>query len=118
MAQLLEAGVQVAHPCCQLAGPSRTSFRPHQALLVRGMSTHLAAFDTDTSTRVVRRGPPRVKGSPITSVQLTSDERRLLERVADAEAVSFGEVWRRALRVYAAQQGLLGEHDQEVCPAT
>ena len=76
----------------------------------------LTAFDTHTTApaRTPRRGPRRVKGSRVTSVQLTTEERRLLERLSDAEGVSFGEVWRRALRAYAADHELLAEHDREV----
>lgn len=76
----------------------------------------LTAFDTHTAparTPRPRRGRPRVKGTGITSVLLTTEERRLLERVADAEGVSFADVWRRALRAYAADHELLDD-DREV----
>jgi hypothetical protein len=71
-----------------------------------GVGAQLTAFDNEHVPRTPRRGPPRVKGSSITSVQLTPAERSLLEHVADAEGVSFGEVWRRALRLYATCQGV------------
>jgi hypothetical protein len=80
--------------------------RPTQPLLMPGVGAQLTAFDNEHVPRTPRRGPPRVKGSSITSVQLTPAERSLLEHVADAEGVSFGEVWRRALRLYATCQGV------------
>jgi hypothetical protein len=62
-----------------------------------------------------RGGRPRVKRCRTTSVNLSLEERELLERLAGADDASLNDVWRRALRVYAAQRGLLDR--QEVSAA-
>jgi hypothetical protein len=42
----------------------------------------------------------------MTSVKLSEHDMALLERVADADNMSFAETWRRALHVYARERGL------------
>ena len=54
-----------------------------------------------------RRGKPRRKGSLTTSLTLTHEERELLERLAGAADTSLTEIWRHALRLYAAEHGLV-----------
>lgn len=52
-------------------------------------------------------GRPRRRGSRVTSVQLSAAERHLLERIAEREHISYGEAFRRGLRLYAEQRGHL-----------
>lgn len=78
------------------------------------MSAQLRAFEGGPQKSVRRRkGPPRLKRSKVTSVQLTPDERDLLERLADAKGVGLGELWRSALRAYARQEGMLTDAEEE-----
>jgi len=78
------------------------------------MSAQLRAFEAAPQEPArLRKGPPRIKRSKVTSVQLTPDERALLERLADAKGVGLGELWRRALRAYAQQEGELIDAEGE-----
>jgi hypothetical protein len=76
------------------------------------MSTQLRPFDAGQEPPRQRKGPPRIKRSKVTSVQLTPDERDLLEQLADAKGVGLGELWRSALRAYARQQGVLTDAEE------
>ncbi len=72
------------------------------------MDAQLTAFGpAGPSPRGPRGGRPRTKGTNVTSVQLSADERLLLEHIADTDGVGLGDVWRRALRVYADQRGIV-----------
>lgn len=62
-------------------------------------------------------GPVRRKGSPTTSLTIHEEERDLLERLATADGVTLAEVWRRGLRSYARDRGLLtGDPEAEPMP--
>jgi hypothetical protein len=58
-----------------------------------------------------RAGRPRVKGCRTTSVNLSQEERELLERLAGVDDASLNDVWRRALRAYAVYRGLIGTEE-------
>src|SRR5512144_1780981 len=105
-------------PAPQLAARPRHAREHRQRLLmnpsgagdlVACMADHITLLppltrgSVDSDSRARRVGRPRRKGSLITSLQLTPEERELLERLADAADTSFAEVWRKALRLYAAQ---------------
>jgi hypothetical protein len=54
----------------------------------------------------------------VTSITLRPEERELLERLALTDDVNLAEVWRRSLRAYARDRGLLvGDDTAEVRPA-
>lgn len=64
-----------------------------------------------------RSGRPRIKGTRITSVELNEDERELLEALAERDGSSLGDVWRSALRCYAAQEPGQGSTGRELSRA-
>jgi hypothetical protein len=51
-----------------------------------------------------RGGRPRLPGAKITSIELSREERAVLDELADQAGVPLSEIWRRALRLYAAAQ--------------